>query len=60
MFGGGIRSKIARDSGSIREAGILFPEKGWPVVGSIIGELMPLKSPFRIAVVGSKVLFVTL
>src|SRR5208337_1059708 len=67
LLGKGIRSRIARDKGSIREAGIVFPGKGWPVVGSIIGGkglpvwgLMPLKSPWRMAFGGNNVVFVML
>ena len=60
-------ARIARESGSICEAGTAFPWNGWPLAGSIIAGnalpvsgLMPLKSPWRRAAVGSKVVLVTL
>jgi hypothetical protein len=36
-----------------RLAGIMFPAKGWPVRGLIIGSVKELKSPFRSAAVRS-------
>ena len=44
---------MARPSGVMRLAGMTLPGKGRPVRGSRMTVVMPLKSPLRMAVVGS-------
>ena len=44
---------IFRACGLMRSAGITLPGNGWPVSGSRIVLVVPLKSPLRIAAVGT-------